>query len=143
MSLKGEIQANHDALEDLFEAVVMTLAGESSQLAVWVLDDQLNFSQMKAQRIGASSPFSESNSILAGSGLLIKLTMENVQKLLPLFRENDYLGYQILHLQIESQGSVQFAAYDHFYVVFFGDLISLEMLERLKQRDIIQDYSIP
>lgn len=143
MSLKGEIQANHDMLEDLFEAVVMTLAGESSQLAVWVLDDQLNFSQMKARRIGASSPFSESKSILAGSGLLMKLTRENVQNILPLFRENDYLGYQILHLQIESQGSLQFAAYDHFCVVFFGEQISLEMLERLKQRDIIQDYSIP
>lgn len=140
MSFRGEIQANHDALEQLFEAVVMALVGESSQLAVWLLDHDLDFSEIEPQFIGASSPFLESNSILAGLGLLIPLTAEKIKKIIPLFTENGHLGFEVLHLQIESQGTLQFAAYDHFCPVFFGDQISIEMLETLKQNQVIQDY---
>lgn len=138
----GEIQVNYDALEDLFKTIITCLAGESSQLAVWLLDDQLDLSSIQSQTIGSSSPFVGSNSRLAGSGCLIPLTAENVKNVLDFFTDNSYLGFEVLHFEIGSNGTVQFAAYDHFCAVFFGEMIALERLEYLKRHEVIESYTI-
>ncbi|MEW6496060.1 MAG: hypothetical protein AB1589_26605 [Cyanobacteriota bacterium] len=145
MSFKGEIQpndANNDAFEELFEAVVNWLAGDKTQLAVWLIQDDIDFSLIEPQPIGAQSPFPESDSVLAGSGLLIKLNLRNVENVIQLFTANGRLKFEILHIQIESNGSVQFATYDHFGYVLFGDEISIKMLETLKSRDVIDSYKL-
>lgn len=45
-------------------------------------------------------------------------------------------------MQIESNGSLQFAVYDHFAYVLFGDEISIKMLEALKSREVIYGYEL-
>ncbi|MGQ4647013.1 hypothetical protein [Lyngbya aestuarii] len=140
MNSKGTIEPNYDALEELFEAVVSKLAGDKTQLAVWLIQNNIDFSLIEPQLIGSQSPFPGSNSILAGSSLLIKLKLSNMEKVIQLLAANGRLTFEVLHLEIESNGSVQFAAYDHFSHVFFGDDISLKMLENLKSREIIYDY---
>ncbi|NEP12897.1 MAG: hypothetical protein F6K14_22380 [Symploca sp. SIO2C1] len=142
MKFKGSIEPNCDGFEELFEAVVSQLAGSETQLAVWLLQNNIDFSLIEPQPIGAESPFPASNSVLAGSSLLIKLDSSNVEKVVQLFTDNDRLGFEILHIEIEAKGFVQFAAYDHFSAVFFGHEISLEMLEALQSREIIEGYQI-
>jgi len=143
MKFKGAIEPNYDALEELFEAIVSQLANSSDiQLAVWLIQNDLDFSLIDPQPIGAQSPFPGSNSILAGSGLLIKLDSSNLEKVVELLTANDHLGCEILHIEISSKNSVQFVAYDHFCAVLFGDEISLDMLEDLKSREVIDNYQL-
>jgi len=142
MKFKGTIEPNYDALEELFEAVASQLANSETQLAVWLIQNDLDFSLIDPQLIGAQSPFPGSNSVLAGSGLLIKLDSSNVEKVVELLTANERLGCEILHIEIGSKNSVQFAAYDHFCAVLFGDELSLDMLEELKSREVIDDYQL-
>lgn len=142
MKFKGAIEPNYDALEELFKAVASQLAGPETKLAVWLLQNDIDFSLIEPQPIGAQSPFEGSDSVLAGSSLLLKLDSSNVEKVVQLFTTNERLWCEILHIEIESKGSVQFAAYDHFCAVFFGDEISLEMLEALKSREVIEGYEL-
>ncbi len=143
MNTKGWIEANDDAIEALFEAVVNCLCGDETKLAVWFVKDDINLSSIKHERIGAESPFQESKSILAGSGFLMKLDSSNAEKVIQhFFAENYFLSCGISHFQIESNGSVQFQVYDNFGVVFFGNKVSIEMLEDLKFRQVIYDYKL-
>ncbi len=142
MGLKGTIEPNYDRLEELFEAVVSQLAGTQAQLAVWLIQNELDLSSIKPQPIGASSPLQGSDSELAGSGLLIKLDSSRAEKVIQLFTADDRLGFEVMHLEIEAKGSVQFKAYDHFAHVFFGDEIPLAMLDALKSREVIDGYAL-
>lgn len=145
MTLKGHIQlneANNDAAGKLFEAVVNRLVSDKSKLAVWLIQDAIDFSLIDFQPIGAQSPFLGSNSVLAGYGLLIKLELSNLENVIKFFTTNGRLGCETLHIEIESNSSVQFAAYDHFEYVSFGDEISIEMLEFLKSRGVIDSYRL-
>lgn len=143
MSFKGELQindANEDAFEKLFEAIVNRLAGDQSKLAIWLTRNDIDFSLIKPQLIGARSPFTGSDSILAGDGLLIKLDLINVENVIQVLTANGRLSFEIIHIQIESNGSVQFAAYDHFGYICFGDEIPIKMLEDLKSLNVIDSY---
>jgi hypothetical protein len=143
MNRKGWIEANYDAIEALFEAVVNCLCGDETKLAVWFVKDNLDLSSIKHERIGGKSPFQESKSILAGSGFLIKLDSSNAEKVIQhFFAENYLLSCGISHFQIESNGSVQFEVYDNFGVILFGNKVSIEMLEDLKSRQVICDYQL-
>jgi acyl-ACP thioesterase len=55
---------------------------------------------------------------------------------------NDHLNYEILHLEFEANNQIQFAAYDHFGSVKFGDEISLDILEDLKTQGMIDSYEL-
>jgi hypothetical protein len=45
-------------------------------------------------------------------------------------------------MEIEANSIVQFSAYDGFLYAFFGDEISLELLEDLKATEVIYNYEI-
>ncbi len=143
MNYKGFITVNNQnefALEELFDAVMRELLTEQTNLAIWLIDE-INFSFFNAQKIGAESPFKESNSVLAGSGLLMKVEANTMDELIQTF-STDCLSFEVLHLQIEAEHSVQFEAYDHFECIVFRNKISLELLENLKSRGVIDSYDI-
>ena len=58
--------------------------------------------------------------------------------------ENRYKD-EIIHIQIEKQGALQFESYDQFHheciVCFFG--VPPKLLEELKQRGIIRSWTTP
>ncbi len=143
MNYQGYIELNHnndDAFEELFKAVIIELLSDQTNLAIWLMNE-IDFSLFNTQKIGAESPFKDSNSILAGSGLLIKVEPNTINELIQTF-STGYLTSEVLHLQIEAEHSVQFEAYDHFECIFFGNKISLELLNDLKIRGVIDHYEI-
>lgn len=139
MKSKGYIDPNPDFLEELFCVIVNRLLNNQAQLAIWLLEE-FDLAEFGYQRIGQESPFIDSNSKLAGSGFLISLYSIDIEKLVEVLSLR--LTYEILHMEIESKGKVQFAAYDHFSYVLFGDDISLCMLEDIKNREIIFGYEM-
>ncbi|ERT06085.1 hypothetical protein M595_3961 [Lyngbya aestuarii BL J] len=143
MNYQGSIELNHnndDALEELFNAVIIELLSDQTNLAIWLMNE-IDFSLFNTQKIGAESPFKGSNSVLAGSGLLIKVEPNTINELIQTF-STGYLTSEVLHLEIEVEHSVQFEAYDHFECIFFGNKISLELLNDLKSRGVIDHYEI-
>ena len=143
MGFKGAVEVNEGVLKELFDAVVNKLANNNSRLAVWLLqNEKIDLSPLKPHLIGAESPLKGSNSVLAGSGLLIKLDKSNAQKIIQLFSADDLLECEVLHIEIESKNSVQFASYDHFEHTFFGDEIPISILEALKIRGAIHSYQV-
>jgi hypothetical protein len=143
MKCKGFIQVNYQnelAFEELFNAVIIELLSDQTNLAIWLMNE-IDFSFFNAQKIGAESPFKGSNSVLAGEGLLIKVEPNTIDELIQTF-STGYLTSEVLHLQIEADHSLQFEAYDHFECIFFGNKISLELLENLKSRGVIDHYEI-
>jgi hypothetical protein len=54
------------------------------------------------------------------------------------------LDFEIIHIQIESKGVIVLGAYDNFdhNCVVSGPAASVELLEGLKQKDIIRGYGI-
>ena len=139
MNAKGEIEANFDALDELFRAVLKSISNKQIQLAIWTLES-FDLGSLDARIIGAASPFASSSSKLAGDGLLISLQPNQVDELIEVFC--DRLTYEILHLEIEVEGDVQFAVYDHFCYILFGDQISLALLEEIKSRGVICSYEV-
>lgn len=67
-------------MRELFEAIVTKLSDKQARLAIWAIDD-FNLSQFKYQIIGSNSPFKDSNSKLAGSGILINIDPTKVSSL--------------------------------------------------------------
>jgi len=141
MAIQGSINPNWDHLDELFSAIVLEFANEQSKLAVWLIDS-LDLSSIPAQSIGAESPFSESSSVLAGSGWLIELNPETIGKVIENLATNDHLNYEILHFEFEVNHMIQFASYDHSGYVKFGDGISLDVLENLKAQQVIDGYDL-
>lgn len=139
MSKMGYIQQNPDAIEDLLQTVINRLSSHSLRLAIWVVED-IDLFQFDAQRIGAESPFIDSDSILAGSGYLILVGSSNIKSIIEVL-SGDLID-EIIHIEIESNGEVEFAAYDFFECICFGKQISVEILEDLKSHNVILSYSL-
>lgn len=139
MSAIGSIDPNPDAIGELFRAMVNCLSNKQARLAIWLVEE-FDLSQFNYQVIGAKSPFTGSDSKLAGSGFLISLQSTNIDKLIDTFF--DRLAYEILHIEIEAKDDIQFKAFDHFGYVLFGDEISVDMLEALKTRGVIYQYEV-
>jgi hypothetical protein len=135
----GDMDPNPDAIEALFRAVANRLSNNQTKLAIW-LNEEFDLSAFDYQRIGSKSPFAGSNSKLAGSGFLIPLQSPNLEALIDVLC--DRLTWEIVHMEIESNGDVQFKAYDHFECILFGSQISLEMLEDLKTNEVIFSYRL-
>lgn len=138
MNSKGLIDPNFDALDELFRAVLSNVSSKQARLAIWTIE-AFDLSQFDYQPIGAESPFLHSSSILAGSGFLLSLQSSSNELIDVLC---DRLTYEILHLEIEVEGDVQFAAYDHFGYVVFGNEFPLPLLETLKTRGVIYSYDV-
>ncbi|MEL7034299.1 MAG: hypothetical protein AAFO04_01570 [Cyanobacteria bacterium J06592_8] len=122
MNFKGAIVLNdsHEfGVPELFKAILNQFTENPIKLAMWLIED-IDLSQLNPQLIQANSPFKESDSILAGSGVLISIEPQNLEKVIQLLTTEDYLYHEILHLEVEVNGLVQFAAYDHFEAILFG-----------------------
>jgi hypothetical protein len=139
MNARGSLESNPDRFRELFYAIINHLSQKQARLAIWAIED-FDLSQFKSQIIGSNSPFKDSNSKLAGTGLLINIDPTQVAALTDTLDRG--LGSSILHMEIEANGSVQFSAYDGFMYAFFGKEISLDLLENLKVSEIIYDYEI-
>ncbi|MBD2341758.1 hypothetical protein H6G64_33000 [Calothrix sp. FACHB-156] len=139
MNATGWLESNPDRFRELFHAIITKLSEKQARLAIWTMDN-FDLSQFKYQIIGSNSPFKDSNSKLAGDGLLIRLDPTEVEALTNTLESG--LGSSIFHMEIEANGSVQFSAYDGFLHIFFGDEISLDLLEDLKAREVIYNYEI-
>lgn len=144
MNYQGSIKLNYQndyAFKQLFKAVLNRLANHQTKLAIWLISE-IDLSLLNTQRIGVQSPFKESNSELDGLGFVIEVEPSTVENIIQVLAVEDYLRYEILHLEIKAYGSIQFSAYDHFEHVFFGNEIDLKLLEDLKIHEIIDDYQI-
>jgi hypothetical protein len=139
MNSKGSLESNPDRFRELFHAIITQLSKKQARLAIWVIED-FDLSQFKYQIIGSNSPFKDTNSKLAGNGILINLDPDRVEALTDTLEHG--LGSSILHMEIEANGSVQFSAYDGLLYALFGDEISLDLLEDLKDREVIYNYEI-
>ncbi|WP_204139523.1 hypothetical protein [Halomicronema sp. CCY15110] len=137
----GSMEVNLDDCTSLFQAVLNEFPSDQTRLAIWVIAE-CDLSSINFQYIGEKSPFPGSDSVLAGTGLLIELKSEKTDQLIEVLTIPERLEYEILHIQIECQGTVHFASYDHFSHVFFGEAISLAMLEDLKTRGIVCSYQL-
>ena len=139
MKAKGYIDPNLDELPALFDAIARELASDQTRLSLWLVES-FDLSPLNVQPIGAQSPFGDSNSELAGDGFLLPLHPTNLDACIDVLA--DRADYEILHLEIEVDGSVQFAAYDHFCYAPFCDRIPLALLEDLKAREVIWSYEL-
>ncbi|MBD2214275.1 hypothetical protein H6G27_31105 [Nostoc linckia FACHB-104] len=139
MNATGWLESNPDRFRELFHAIITKLSEKQARLAIWTIEN-FDLSQFKYQIIGSNSPFKDSNSKLAGDGLLIKLDPVQVEALTDTLESG--LGSSIFHMEIEANGSVQFSAYDGLLYALFGDEISLDLLEDLKAREVIYNYEI-
>ncbi|PSB55572.1 hypothetical protein [Chamaesiphon polymorphus] len=137
MNATGSLESNPDRFRELFYAIITQLSKQQARLAIWAIED-FDLSQFKYQIIGSNSSFKDSNSKLAGDGILINLEPTQVQALTDTLEPG--LGSSILHMEIEANGSVQFSAYDGMLYAVFGDEISLKLLEELKGSEIIYSY---
>ena len=137
----GSIEVNLDHCESLFQAILNEFSGDQARLAIWLIAE-FDLSPINFQYIGEKSPFPGSDSVLAGTGLLIELEPEKADQVIEVLTISERLEYEILHIQIEYQGIVQFASYDHFSHIFFGAAVSLAMLEDLKTRGIVCSYQL-
>jgi hypothetical protein len=139
MNSKGSIEPNFDALDELFRAVINEFSNKQTYLAIWTVET-FDLSQFDSQLIGAESPFPSKSSRLAGDGLLLPLQSLKGTELLDVLC--DRLTYEILHIEIEVEGEVQFSAYDHFVHVMFGNGISIALLQDLQTRGVISSYEV-
>lgn len=137
MNSKGSLESNPDRYRELFHAIITKLSRKQARLAIWAIED-FDISQFKYQIIGSNSPFNDSNSKLAGDGILINLDPTQVEALTDTLEPG--LGSSILHMEIEANGRVQFSAYDGLLYAVFGDEISLDLLEDLKTHEVIYNY---
>ena len=144
MAYKGSIDPNVERVADLLRALMTALVKGKTRLALWILDE-FDFSQVAAtqsatQIIGSASPFPKSGSQLAGTGYLISVEPNSVDELVEVLTGEDHLDCCIMHLEIEMEGNIAVAAYDHFSCLFFNEPIGQAFLEDLKQQTIINDY---
>ncbi len=137
MNSNGSLESNPDRYRELFHAIITKLSRKQARLAIWAIED-FDISQFKYQIIGSNSPFNDSNSKLAGDGILINLDPTQVEALTDTLEPG--LGSSIFHMEIEANGKVQFSAYDGLLYAVFGDEISLDLLEDLKTREVIYNY---
>ncbi|MDY7022550.1 MAG: hypothetical protein SWJ54_14545 [Cyanobacteriota bacterium] len=144
MNFKGSIILNdsHESgVPELLKAILNQLTGNPIKLAIWLIED-IDLFKLNPQVIQTNSPFEGSDSILAGSGVLISIEPQNLENVIHLLTTKDYLYHEILHLEIEVNGLVQFVAYDHFEAILFGEDVSLNLLEHLKSREVINRYEL-
>ena len=146
MAYKGFIEPNVERIADLLRALMIILAKRKTRLALWILDE-FDFSQIAAtqsatQIIGSASPFPKSGSNLAGTGYLISVESNSVDELVDVLTGEDHLDACIMHLEIEVEGNIAVASYDHFSCLFFNEPIEQVFLEELKQQTIINDYGV-
>ncbi|NER85358.1 MAG: hypothetical protein F6K42_38855 [Leptolyngbya sp. SIO1D8] len=141
MDSQGFIEPNDDQLGVLLATLLRRLANDQTRLALWLMEE-CDLAPIPYQSIGAKSPLVGSTSELAGVGILIQLNTVDLEELIAVLTMEARLECEILHLEIEFQGAVQLAAYDHFGHVFFGQGIPLDLLETLKHRQVIEDYQV-
>jgi hypothetical protein len=139
MQTSGYIEARMDCLPALLTAVIDQFASPQTRLALWLIEP-FDFAPIQAQPLGAASPLIGSSSELAGLGQLIDFKAVDTPALIAALTAEEALDCQIMHLELEALGSVQFAAYDNFSAIFFGDAVPLDWLDTLKARAIIVDY---
>ncbi|OQY45944.1 MAG: hypothetical protein DRR08_27095 [Candidatus Parabeggiatoa sp. nov. 2] len=75
--------------------------------------------------------------------VIIPLTDQTVQNIWKVLSEKDHLVHEgIIHVQIESNGNLVFGGYDNFHrqcvIAYSG--VSIELLERLKEKGVIRGY---
>ncbi|NJN23073.1 MAG: hypothetical protein HC812_20240 [Leptolyngbya sp. RL_3_1] len=141
MAHQGYIDANVDRLDELLRAVVSGLDSPQTRLALWLIE-AFDFAPLPAWPIGRQSPLMGSTSELAGFGQQIDFSAIDTATLIMMLTAEEHLDCQIMHLEIEVQGSVQFAAYDYFESIAFGTAFSLDWLDALKADGVIWGYQL-
>ncbi|MGD1853797.1 MAG: hypothetical protein ACFB2W_06045 [Leptolyngbyaceae cyanobacterium] len=142
MSYTGFLDPNIDRLDDFIRSITTTFASHRIRLALWLIEE-FDFSQFSATPIHRSaSPFSGSNSQLAGVGYLLTVEANMVDALIEVLTAEEHLDCNIMHLELEVAGKVAIAAYDTFSCAFFNPPITTTFLETLKHQDIISDYGL-
>jgi hypothetical protein len=78
--------------------------------------------------------------------VVLALTSESVRPILDVvLPDNRYLK-DIIHIQIEKEGQLQFGSYDNFHrecIVGFPPGVTPELLEQLKSSGVIRSWSVP
>ena len=138
MKSKGCIKANCDRHKELSSAIIRNLASDQTRLAVWLIDET-DLSPIDFQPIGSKSPFPDSNSELGGFGVLIDFNTINFEDLMSSLIK---ICSEALHIEIEFKGSVQLTSYDSFEHIFFGEAISLHILQALQESAVIDSYEL-
>jgi hypothetical protein len=141
MPHQGFIAANFDRLDELLGAVISSLDSPQTRLALWLIE-AFDFAPLPARLIGRRSPLAGSHSELAGYGQLLDFSAIDTAALVTQLTAEEHLDCHIMHLEIEAQGSVQFAAYDHFESIAFGAALPLDWLDALKADGVIWDYQL-
>jgi len=78
--------------------------------------------------------------------VILPLTVESVRPILDvILPDNRYLD-DIIHIQIEKAGQLQFGSYDQFHhecIVGFPPGVTPELLNRLQSSGVIRSWSVP
>jgi len=78
--------------------------------------------------------------------VVLPLTPESVRPILDVvLPDNRYLR-DIIHIQIEKEGQLQFGSYDNFHhecIVGFPPGVTPELLDRLQSSGVIRSWSVP
>ena len=139
MRFQGGIEVPFDQHLAFFQAIIRRLAPHRVRVAFWWLEGCVPTWSFPMKVIGSESPFLGSQSILGGVGRLVRITPQNVEAFLRLITPN-VLG-ALIHMEVESRGQVQFAAYDFFTHEFFSTDIDTSFLDACVAEGLITEYS--
>jgi hypothetical protein len=139
MGYQGEIEVPFEQRLAFFSLIVRHVAPYKARIAFWwVAESSVPVWPLATKVIGPESPFPESGSILAGSGRLLRITPHNAEAFLSLFKPD--MLRDLIHVEVESRGRIQFAAYDFFEHVLFSNDIDTSLLETARAQGLIREY---
>lgn len=78
--------------------------------------------------------------------VVLNLTAESVRPILEVVLSDRRYLDDVIHIQIERGGELQFGAYDHFHpecIVCFPPDVTPELLDRLQASGVIRSWSVP
>jgi hypothetical protein len=80
----------------------------------------------------------------ASSTVIIPLNAETISQILPDLLNRIGLRKNVLHIEIEKEGKLLFAAYDQFDedCVWISEVVGIEFLESLKRDGVITEYKL-
>jgi hypothetical protein len=153
MPLIGCLTPNRDRIPELLGAIAQELAQRATQeagttdlpaavqAAIW-LDAPWPANLWPGQALGARSPFADASTMLAGPGWCLAFNAHTCDQFLAAVQTAFELDNDWVHLQMGFAHRIQFAAYDRFEVVMFGDQISPQRLQSWQDREWIETYRL-
>lgn len=151
MPLIGCLTPNRDRIPELVGAIAQGLAQRAAQesgqidppptvqAAIW-LDSPWPVDLWPGQALGARSPFADASTILAGPSWCLAFNTHNCDQFLAVAQAEFNLRNDWVHLQMGFARRIQFAAYDRFEVVLFGDQILPQQLQTWQRQGWIENH---